>query len=142
LARNGARLRLPHALMLVLLGAAVFGWSISRGIRTLDDRFFFWGVPAAAVVYASLSFPEVKGAAGRLLELLGDASYSTYLSHMFTIGALHWVGDRWIPLGTGVFMAVAFFASLALGVVSYRLIEQPLLQMARFGTGRLLRRPT
>jgi exopolysaccharide production protein ExoZ len=140
--RSRGKLRLPSALLLTVAGAALFCWAIARGDPGYDDRFIFWGIPAAALVYASLSFPEMKGSAGRLLELLGDASYSIYLSHMLTIGALYTLSRRLLPLQPPAFIALAFIASLAVGVASYLMIEKPLLQAARGGIRQARQRPT
>jgi len=142
LVRSYGRLGTVQAAAVILLGATVFGWSIARGNPTLDDRFFFWGVPAAAIVYAALSMPEVKGGLGRLLELLGDASYSIYLSHMLTIGALHAISSRFLPMEPWLFIAVAFVVSLAVGLASYRVVERPLLQLARGRVRIVQQRPT
>jgi exopolysaccharide production protein ExoZ len=65
-----------------------------------------------------------------LLALLGDASYSIYLTHIFTLGALRAV---WPHLGMrGVHGAISFAivgicVSACVGIVSYRLFERPTL---------------
>lgn len=69
-----------------------------------------------------------------LLRALGDASYSIYLSHLFTLGfvRLFWrhVSNMSL-LADCLFMAVAMIASVLAGVVVYRWIELPLLRVFR-----------
>lgn len=71
----------------------------------------------------------------RLLVRLGDSSYSLYLSHVLVVSAL---GRFWHMSGTttpwwshAAFLAMAFFAALAFGAVSYRLLECPLMAPGR-----------
>jgi peptidoglycan/LPS O-acetylase OafA/YrhL len=65
-----------------------------------------------------------------VLMALGDASYSIYLTYIFTLGALRVVWVRLVPAATMtssiMLMAVSLTASAAAGWLCYRLIEQPL----------------
>jgi peptidoglycan/LPS O-acetylase OafA/YrhL len=75
------------------------------------------------------------------LRRLGDASYSLYLSHLLTIGV---VGLIWrhaiqlvalpesssVPVDVAA-LASAFAASVGIGLLSYRLIELPLIGMMK-----------
>lgn len=69
------------------------------------------------------------------LVALGDASYSLYLSHVLVIAVIGRLWERflagpgWADHLTG--LAVVFAGALAAGVVSYRLIEVPLLRLLR-----------
>ena len=66
------------------------------------------------------------------LERLGDASYATYLVHMFVVGAVVGVGTRLLPDGpVSYFGMVAAAIGLALlaGVIVHERIEKPLLRM-------------
>jgi len=66
--------------------------------------------------------------------LLGDASYSLYLSHIFTLGALKVIFDlRWLADAGKSTHAIAFAAvgvalSIAVGVVIYLVVEKPVLR--------------
>lgn len=137
--RRGFRCSILHSLMLIGAAAALFAWS-GQGNHAPAVRFLMWGIPAVAVVFASLSLPDVKGSAGRLLVLLGDASYSIYLSHLFTIGAVYAATRHALGLGFGAVVAISFVASLVLGVAAYHVFEQPLLRASRLGIRRWLRR--
>lgn len=136
--RNGVRPSPLQAVMLALLAAVWFGWFISRDDPTLANRFLVWGVPAAIVVFASFALPEVRGRLGRMLEILGDASYSIYLSHMFTLGLVDAVNRKLLGLPPGLAIVALFTAGLAVGVIAYRVIEQPLLRVTRLGAQRFL----
>ena len=94
-------------------------------------RPFLWGLPAAAMLGAALS---LEGSVGRRLPrwmlLIGDASYSIYLTHGFVLPAMGrllaevpWAGARQ--------MFAVIVASLALcmgaGLIFYRWVELPLI---------------
>ena len=71
----------------------------------------------------------------RPLVALGDSSYSLYLSHIPVLGA---VGLLWrhfavapSPLGHMVALASTFVLAVVGGIVSYRLLEAPMLQTMR-----------
>jgi exopolysaccharide production protein ExoZ len=140
--RRGVRASPVQVIGLLVFAVLTFGWTAVSGPPSLDARFFLWGLPALAVVVAALSLPDVKGGLGRFLERIGDASYSTYLSHQFVIAVL------FIALGHAggappvIFIFVAVLVALAAGLLSYRIVELPLLRMARGQAARLRRRPT
>jgi peptidoglycan/LPS O-acetylase OafA/YrhL len=53
------------------------------------DRAFEWGIPAAVIVLAVLWLNiECRGPVGRAMVVLGDASYSIYLTQVFSLPAL------------------------------------------------------
>src|SRR6218665_759855 len=57
-------------------------------------RLSAWGVPSALIVagLARISLPENR--VGRLILLLGDASYSLYLTHLFVMLAYRWLTNN------------------------------------------------
>jgi exopolysaccharide production protein ExoZ len=67
------------------------------------------------------------------LMLVGDASYSLYLTHLFSLDMLR---SGWIKLGFGtegkdwtfLFVATALFASIGIGVWAYFLLERPMMR--------------
>jgi exopolysaccharide production protein ExoZ len=68
----------------------------------------------------------------RWLRALGDSSYSLYLTHLFTLGALRVVWSRWIPSmpdlpATLSFMILALVVCALVGWLTYRWVETPLL---------------
>lgn len=76
----------------------------------------------------------------RFLLLLGDASYSIYLVHIFAFG---FVRQLWkhVPLYTGAgalaFGLVSMLMAIALALVTYQLVEKPSVRWSkRIGNGR------
>jgi exopolysaccharide production protein ExoZ len=100
-------------------------------------REFEFGLPAAAIVICALAI-ERRGRVGnhRLMTLIGDASYSIYLVHIFPLSLLRFA---WRRLGVpthGWFFSSAFVVSslvcaVTIGVASYYLIERPSLKLLR-----------
>lgn len=79
------------------------------------------------IVAGGLAFePEARDF--RLGRLLGDASFSIYLTHMYWIGLCWAVASR-LGIGTGPYFAVAVSGAIVGGVVAYRLVERPLLRL-------------
>ena len=98
-------------------------------------RFIARGIPAFALVYGSLWLSE-NPPDSKLAHMLGDASYSIYLSHIFSLGALRYI---WKLLGfvqDNIFMATCFMVtglvfSAAIGVMVYNALERPMLRYVR-----------
>ncbi|SKA24006.1 acyltransferase family protein [Novilysobacter spongiicola] len=93
--------------------------------------------PAAALVVLGLlaARRRPEGAMGRWLTLLGDSSYSLYLSHVFVVSA---AGRLWQVSGFNqsgwqhlVFIVVTVIACVAAGISSWRWVERPLLGLPR-----------
>jgi exopolysaccharide production protein ExoZ len=90
-------------------------------------RPFLIGAPCALIVYAAVAM-EIRGAlnAPRWLTVLGDASYSTYLSHVLVLSAL----GRLFAMAPNhnvyleaAFVIICVVAANAIGWLSCRLIE-------------------
>lgn len=92
-------------------------------------RPMVWGVPAAMLVAGAVSieadggWPDIPG-----LKALGDASYSTYLIHTLTIGALAMTIGAWNPL---VFIPLAMLVAVGSGLACWMLVERPMLDLLR-----------
>jgi len=103
---------------------------------TGEYRDFVVGSGAALIVVGALSL-ERKMPRLALLKLLGDASYSVYLFHLFAVTPMTMIWML-LPLqGWTQFLVVVFgnvIAGTLLGLFCYRFIERPLLRA-------LLRRP-
>jgi exopolysaccharide production protein ExoZ len=118
----------------LLIGAAGlvvgtwFGPSVGTAGLAPEIRFLFWGVPAAAILVSALFVSQVKTFTGRCLVLLGDASYSIYLTHAFVMTAYALVLKRHVlpDLPRAVWMLMPVVVSLAIGLMTYRWIEHPL----------------
>ena len=132
--------RLPHLLnvTLVLLGLS----AIWIGAHE-DHRVIYKGVPAAFVVIGLVGLNRVlERAPARLFKLLGDASYSIYLTHLFTVGVLdmlarkafassHGAGLKASGLFHVVYLGVGLAASAGVGVAVFWVVERPLHRWSR-----------
>ena len=107
------------AVLLVLRDQEPFGTStqivgaVLVVVGALDTRFAAWR--------------------NQVLQALGDASYSLYLTHIFTLGALRVAWATLVPGPPGLaatlaFMAIALVVCAAVGWLVFRWIEMPLLR--------------
>jgi exopolysaccharide production protein ExoZ len=94
-------------------------------------RLLVWGLPCTLILIGCLALEDAKKMPRiPLFNLLGDASYSIYLSHVFVlqIGLLVW----WKVPVTGwpqflIFTPTAIVGCAFIGVLVYRYVEQPML---------------
>jgi exopolysaccharide production protein ExoZ len=114
-----------------LVCGAVLVVSISFHLDFYEPRFIIFGIPAAILVYAAVSF-ERRGRIShwRWPHLLGDSSYSLYITHAIILSAVSqmWrkAGFPQTTLGLIGFSVVAVLASVIIGVLTYRFVETPL----------------
>lgn len=136
--------RLPPSLALPLLvvGAGVFAsvmWHLA-GIYPARppvlSRVLYFGIPSALLLLGAVRWEHAcRPKLPRSLLLIGDSSYSLYLSHVFVISALGWV---WQKSGSNVstwqhmlFLILAVTACVLVGWLSWRMLEQPLVAFRR-----------
>jgi len=120
------------ALALLLAGAlslALFG--------TGDHSPLLDGLPAAMIVFGA-AMVEKRGAPlfrSRLLLVLGDASYSVYLTHVLVLPVCQIVwkvgGLPTTGIWVGLYIAALTTACALAGIITYFCLEQPLLRLAR-----------
>lgn len=139
--RENAR---PYSLRILTgfaLAGVAFGWI--TGLAA-SERLFQLGFPALllflALYHVSLRF----GAAMTTLIALGDASYTLYLSHPFTVNVLsatfiktHLPEKFGVWPATWLYMAACVVASALVALTLYRWAEAPVTKalMRRFITG-------
>ena len=115
----------------LLLGAGLCLFVVIQVINMDWDlwRPMVWGAPAAMVVAGAVSI-EADGGWKAIpgLRTLGDASYSIYLIHTLTIGALAMTIGAWNP---PVFIPLAMVVSVVSGLACWRWLEQPMLKRLR-----------
>lgn len=119
---KGYRLKEPLAWAMVVGGLLLF----LLFPYTEEIRATTWGLCALLVVSGAASIERKMPA---FLVLLGDASYSIYLSHIFTAPAASRVVERFIQ-NPYLCMATVLAVSVAVGVIAYFLVEKPLLAWA------------
>ena len=100
-------------------------------------RIVTWGIPATLMVFATLSLDRA-GKIPRIssLKLIGDASYSIYLSHILSIEIVEslweipgWQTDTLIT--QLIFVAVCIGISALVGITAFYMVEQPMLKGLR-----------
>ena len=87
----------------------------------------------ASLVVAGVLHPRVSLLRSRLLQALGDASYSLYLTHLFTLGVMRVVWVRLLPgeptwVSAWTFMFAALFMCALAAHFTYLWMEKPLLR--------------
>lgn len=98
-------------------------------------RELAYGVPALLILMGATRMEADAGFQGpRWMRLIGDASYSIYLSHIFTLSGCLLVFRR-LPLQGGslelLAIIVMVLASLVVGFLTYRFVELPMISWAR-----------
>jgi exopolysaccharide production protein ExoZ len=99
-------------------------------------RVVVWGVPGILLVVGFVSLEQTTGIGQiKCLGLMGDASYSIYLSHTFVISAIDrfadWLGVLERMRGTAVFIIATIAISALCGIVVYFALERPMLERLR-----------
>ena len=102
-------------------------------------RTWTWGIPWTLVVMGVID-TTANGRLERIIARIGDASYSTYLTHPCLI-ALLWMVGGYAPTMSPYLFALAFIvASTMLGLVVHRWIERPMLTRLQHRPAAALRR--
>jgi peptidoglycan/LPS O-acetylase OafA/YrhL len=122
----------------LLVGSALFHAYVSPMDNDTAgwSRVLLFGVPGALIVYGASAFTAVRKdrALTRFWLLLGDASYSLYLSHALTATA---IGMAWARLGlqhrlgSPVLVAVTVVSCIAVALMGYLLFERPVMGLSR-----------
>lgn len=118
--------------LLVFYNNPNIAWAgnILSGILSLE-RFLYWGIPSSCLI-AGCVFLEKEGRFtplwnNRLGQILGDASYSIFLIHLFTFNLLYILYKKvgfLLPSDVIIFLQV--LVGLGIGLVFFRWVEKPL----------------
>ncbi|MFC0242363.1 acyltransferase family protein [Rhodopseudomonas telluris] len=125
-----ANFRMPGIVRAAIVVGALAALSIGNqaGFNAFQDRWFFWGIPAAAIVAATVLGRDLPDRSwSRILVLCGNASYALYLSHLFTLRA---VGVAWSALhlnSVAAYFALAMASSILASIAVYLWFERPML---------------
>ena len=106
-------------------------------------RVLIFGIPAAFSVYALVTIEKnSKWQLPIWLVLIGDASYSVYLSHTLVFAAIWRIWGKFGVVGpwaNGIVLVMMFLFSLVIGMASFQLIERPILKFTRRFESALVR---
>lgn len=128
---SGRRIPLPVGAVAIVVGAGLL--LLSDYVRFPDIKGLAHGLPALLIFVGAVFAPwRQTGAFVRGMRLLGDGSYSIYLTHMITMAA---IGQAWrkvlggsvaMPGNAIAFIVVAVTICTAGGMIFYKVVEQPL----------------
>lgn len=126
------------------VSVAIFADGLWLGVSEGSERALFWGLSAATLLLACVLAERTWGwPADALSQRLGNASYSIFLSNLFSLGALGLLLSHlhaYEALGPGVVQALLVVCGVAAGYVAHILIEKPLMKIIhRDGALRLIR---
>lgn len=116
-----AKYNLKGSVLLIPFGfALMFLMYISN-----DSRLLTLGVPAAFIVMGAIG-SEHRVKSYRILNILGDASYSIYIFHLLALGVLlkNWEG---LGLDRAYFALVAVIFIVVIAVVLHWVLERPII---------------
>lgn len=114
-------------LMLIIAATLLFPGNGTTGLER-SMRFFTWGIPATLIVYAVLFMGKIGGPIGRVLYLVGDASYSIYLTHAIVMtGYARLIKSDGVALmlPPGLWILSAIGLAMIVGLATYQLVECP-----------------
>ncbi len=119
-----------------LIGIALAStYAPHRTTAGLDDnwRFLAWGLPASLLVLSLIDCRNPKTAPGKVLLLIGDASYSLYLTHPIVMTIYARIIKTGHLHGQNVYlvMATVILASVFVGLATHRLVERPIEALAK-----------
>jgi exopolysaccharide production protein ExoZ len=125
-------LRLPLGVSIAAIAVGCFLLFMRDGLPFMS----FTPPLGAFLIVAGCLHPKIGALNSPLLLKLGDASYSIYLTHIFTLGLLRVVWTHLDPsppslASAAAFMAVALLAGAAAGFAVYKVIEKPLTDRLR-----------
>lgn len=126
------------------IGAAIAGVALAAANHDGSGfaRLLSWGAGSALVV-AGATLGSYRNLPSWLtpLVVLGDASYALYLTHPFAMRVITalWSKLGLVPtIGVGAYIVVAMAAAVMLALLTYRLIEVPILAALRARAGTRL----
>jgi exopolysaccharide production protein ExoZ len=123
----GARICLAGGFLFLVLVGFLGDPLVIQGMR-----LFAFGIPASLIVYGSVAYELKQGFRfPRLLEKIGDASYSIYLSHILVLSA---IGRAWQAVAVDgpwihtLALTVMLLSAIFTGFASYSYLEVPILR--------------
>ena len=132
-AKNSQRFTKSSAQKIMLIILLLIGFVLSYlSIYTHDEndrayiRFITYGLPSFLIVFAAVKYESLFVVPRfSLLHLVGDASFSIYLSHVITLHIFYSMFDvhRYHSFMSD---SISFFLSIVVGVFVYSYVEKPI----------------
>jgi len=121
--------------LVIILAIVAYGYGIEYELKNGILRIATFGMGALLVVMIALIIEQHKiYSAGKLLQSLGDSSYTLYLSHLIIIELFYHVGLRSFFTGSqyrAVFgLLFVTFLSVVFSLIYYKFIEKPIYKKA------------
>lgn len=120
---------LPIAVVFAL-SAGIFAAGVSAGVSGGHERFLYWGLADAGLLFSFVFFEREWGLwSPGLLTRLGDASFAIYLSNLFSLAVVAKAVQAtglFAMLGIAGVQALMVVSALAAGFLLNSLVERPL----------------
>lgn len=140
-------LKISYGRAFLLTGIALIALNIVYGYGEISEaayilqgkygweRVLLWGFPSAFVVYGALIIEKSRGVfkyQNKTLVLIGDASFSIYLTHYIIFAVLDFAVDRYnIPvsrINQDLLILILIVTATYLGILYYKVIEKFLIE--------------
>jgi exopolysaccharide production protein ExoZ len=131
--------------IILLVGALALVSSVWNIPESLHQRMLLWGLPCALIVFGALSLEDIAWRRpSPTFLLLGNASYSIYLSHIIFLLMFNLAIQRMklfddMRILVAIYLMVGSTLAVIGGIIVHELIERPILRSMRQGIPRLLR---
>lgn len=132
---TGKQLSIPFSIILIFSAIFAFYYFAEEGDSPL--RFVYWGIPAVALVAAFISLERETGTHfPKTAIMIGDSSYTLYLSHLITLPAIAKVfvvlgAHKVLPPDLQIILYTII--CILVGYILYILTEKPILNYFRKG---------
>lgn len=108
--------------VILILGIFILFSSIFVKV-TESTRLFYYGASAFLIVYGLLGVKETNS---KLLVVLGSASYSIYLIHVFTLPLFYKISSKIFYFIDGdILLFIAILFTVSIGTLFYYFVEKP-----------------
>ncbi|WP_426434911.1 acyltransferase family protein [Bradyrhizobium genosp. P] len=117
----------------ISLAVGLLLFLVSARLDIGSPRIVVWGIPAFLLVAGAVIIEDKRNVpVVPALAVLGDASYSIYLTHTLTISAIEKFKAHFSP--ASLFVASLLLSALV-GVAAWRLFERPFAEFLKPGPG-------
>lgn len=117
-------------MFIAVIATIAFGWMTHKSSWPVYLQPLEYVQPFLCVAIALLCRFQPENLTARIGVLLGEASYSIYLSHILTLAIIRKIVPV-TPLYGTLYFAIAFIGSTITGVIIYKLVEMPLTDFCR-----------